>query len=234
MIGWKGPFYVWSSETEEEKEEAIREISRLNSEAAIEEARLNAHWKASEDWRTLREVELENARKQRQLEKNHGCAKKKIPQTWRGKKFKIQKIKRGEGRGIDAWRYVKHVARPLLWPECRQQLCRNPTFILMEDNAPAHNAFYTTCEREKEGISKVDWPLNSPDFNPIEHIWTLLKRRILRRRGSERITSVGVMKAVLEEEWGKITIAEINLEILKLPNIMEWCLAVKGSNNYHA
>ena len=104
----------------------------------------------------------------------------------------------------------------------------------MEDNAPAHNAFYTTREREKEKISKVEWPPNSPDFNPIEHIWTLLKRRILRRRGSEQITSVGAMKAVLEEEWDRLTIAEINLEILKLPEIMRRCLAVKGSNNYHA
>ena len=163
-----------------------------------------------------------------------GVQRKKIPQTWRGKKFKIQKLKRGEGRGIDAWRYVKHVARPLLWPECRLLLIRNPDFILMEDNAPAHNAFYTTREREKEGVSKVDWPPNSPDFNPIEHLWTLLKRWILQRKGSERITSVGAMKQVLEEEWEKITIAEINLEILKLLQIMKRSLAVNGANNYHA
>ena len=42
------------------------------------------------------------------------------------------------------------------------------------------------------------------------------------------------MKAVLEQESDKITIAEINMEILKLPRIMERCLAVKGANNYHA
>ena len=237
MIGWqwKGPFYVWSAETDEEREEATREIAKLNLEAAIEEARLNAEWKASEQWRELKEVlvELENARKQRQAERNGG-AKKKIPQTWRGKKYKIHKMTRGEGRGINAWRYVKHVARPILWPECHNQLMRNPNFILMEDNAPCHNAYYTTREREKEKVEKVDWPPNSPDFNPIEHIWTLLKRRILRRRGTERITSVGAMKAVLEEEWDRITIAEINLEILKLLDIMKRCLAVKGGNNYHA
>ena len=212
---------------------AIGQISRLNAEAAAEEARLNSEWKTSDEWQELRKNELEQARIQRQIEKNGG-AKKKIAQTWRGKKFKIQKIKRGEGRGIDAWRYVKHVARPLLWPECRKRLTRNPNFILMEDNAPCHNAYYTTKEREKEEISKVDWPPNSPDFNPIEHIWTLLKRRILRRRGSERITTVGAMKVVLQEEWDRIAVEEINLEILKLPVIMQRCLAVNGANNYHA
>jgi len=38
------------------------------------------------------------------------------------------------------------------------------------------------------GFPKVDWPPNSPDFNPMERIWLLMKR-IRRRRGSERITS---------------------------------------------
>ena len=71
---------MWSAETEEERIEAIREISRLNSEAAIEETRLNTEWKSSEEWKELREVELENAQKQRQLERNGGT-KKKIPQT---------------------------------------------------------------------------------------------------------------------------------------------------------
>lgn len=70
-------------------------------------------------------------------------------------------------------------------------------------------------------------------FNPL-NIWTLLKQRILRQMGEERITSVGAMKAVLEEEWEKATIAKINLEILKLPGIMERRLVVKGANNYHA
>ena len=42
------------------------------------------------------------------------------------------------------------------------------------------------------------------------------------------------MKLVLEEEWERITVAEINLEFLKLLGIMQRCLAVNGGNNYHA
>ena len=235
MIGWnfKGPFYVWTPETDEEREEAIREITRLNAASHEEADRLNAEWRASSTWKELKALELAAARRQRQAEKN-GAAKVKIPQSWHGKKYKIEKIKRGDGRGVDAWRYVKYVARPLLWPECHRQLALNPDFILMEDNAPCHAAHYTTTERRKEGIAKVDWPPNSPDFNPIERIWTLMKRCILRRRGSERITTVGDMRAVLIEEWERLTLDEINQEIAKLPSIMERCLAVKGSNNYHA
>ena len=63
----------------------------------------------------MREKELEAARIQRATEKRGG-PKMKIEQPWRGKKSRAEKIKRGEhARSLDAWRYVKHVAAPLMW-----------------------------------------------------------------------------------------------------------------------
>ena len=123
-----------------------------------------------------------------------------VQQTYRAKNFKFDKLTRGEARGVDSWRYVNHVAKPLLWPECKRQLTKNQNFLLMEDNAPAHDSVYTNRLREAEGIQKVKWPPNSPDFNPIEHIWHLMKKRILTRRGSERKTTSTDMKRVLKEE----------------------------------
>jgi len=129
---------------------------------------------------------------------------------------------------------VKCVARPLLWPTCRERLGTNASFVLMEDNAPAHDSIFTNARREEEGIKKVDWPANSPDLNPIEHIWMLMKSRIQTRCGHERITSLPQMKLVLQEEWDKITIEEINKEVAKLPSIIAKCINVNGGNNYHA
>ena len=105
---------------------------------------------------------------------------------------------------------------------------------MMEDNAPAHDSVYTNRLREAEGIQKVNWPANSPDFNPIEHIWHLMKKRILKRRDSERITTATDMKRVLKEEWEKITIEEINFEIGRLPEILKRCIHVNGGNKFHA
>jgi len=232
--GWKGPFYVWDPETEEEKEQAEEEITCLNTEMEAEAAKANHIWRNSPEWAQIRLQELTAARVQRAAEKN-GAPKKTIEQSWCRKKFKVEKIKRGEHvRGIDAWRYVNHVAKPLMWPECHRQLQQNPSFVLMEDDASPHTANYTSREREKEGIPKLAWVSNSPDFNPIERIWTLIKRRIQRRRASERVTTVAEMKVVLREEWEKITVEEINCEIEKLPTIMSRCLAVNGSNTFHA
>jgi transposase len=231
--GYKGPFHVWEAETDEERAASIVEIDKLNSEMEEETERLNQQWKGSEEWKALKKRELEETRIQRAAEKA-GAPKRVVEQTYRRKKFTYDKIVRGEKRGVDAYRYVKHVARPLLWPACRELLRENPNFVLMEDGASCHSAGYTTRERKKEGIDKVDWPANSPDFNPIERIWTLMKRRIQRRRGSERVTTTSRMKAILIEEWDKITIEEINNEIIKLPIIMQRCIDLKGGNKYHA
>ena len=129
---------------------------------------------------------------------------------------------------------MQAVARPLLWPECHLRLLANSNFVLMEDNALSHTSHYTTREHEKEGMKKVNWPANSPDFNPIEHIWTIMKSPIQTRRGREKITSQTQMKSRFCEEWARITIEEINREIAKLPTIMGRCIAVQGSNNFHA
>jgi hypothetical protein len=95
----------------------------------------------------------------------------------------------------------------------------------MEDNAPAHKSSYTIAERLKETIPKVVWPANSPDFNPIERIWTLMKRRIRRRRGQERITTQAEMKRVLQEEWDKSRSRKL---MLKLQGFLESCRSVFG------
>ncbi|RPA97730.1 hypothetical protein L873DRAFT_1689738 [Choiromyces venosus 120613-1] len=103
----------------------------------------------------------------------------------------------------------------------------------MEDNALAHHSDFTTFERTKEGIPKVDWPPNSPDFNPIEHLWELMKSRIQTRRGKERVTCTGEMKIILQEEWDRITIEEVNQQICRLPKIMAKCIEKNGGNKFH-
>jgi transposase len=234
MWNYKGPFYVWDPETKEEREAAALKIPKLNAEYGAEEKRRNEEWKASQEWRELRERELKEAKEIRAAALANREKPPKTNQSWRGKKHKIAKIKRGKGRGIDSWRYVQHVCRPVLWPECKRLAAENLNFILMEDGAAWHRSEYTTQERVSEGVRMMDWPPNSPDFNPIERIWTLMKRRIQTRRGSERITTVNRMKQVLQEEWDKITIEEINTEIAKLPTIMRRCIGVNGGNKYHA
>ena len=48
----------------------------------------------------------------------------------------------------------------------------------MQDNARPHVAGGCQQFLQEEGIDAMDWPVRSPDLNPIEHIWDIMSRSI--------------------------------------------------------
>ncbi len=59
------------------------------------------------------------------------------------------------------------------------QLFKNADFIFQQDLSPAHTAKSTKSWLNDHGL---DWPVNSPDLNPIENIWGIVKRKIRNKR----------------------------------------------------
>ncbi len=57
------------------------------------------------------------------------------------------------------------------------QLFKDADFIFQQDLAPAHTAKITKSWLNDHGVGVLDWPPNSPDLNPIEDIWGIVKRK---------------------------------------------------------
>ncbi len=77
------------------------------------------------------------------------------------------------------------------------QLFKDADFIFQQDLAPAHTAKSTQRWLNDHGVSVLDWPENSPDLNPIENLWCIVKRKMTNKRPK----NADELKATVKETW---------------------------------
>ncbi len=73
-------------------------------------------------------------------------------------------------------------------------------FIFQQDLAPAHTAKGTKSWFNDHGVTVLDRPANSPDLNPIENIWGIVKRKMR----DTRTNNADDLKAAIKATWASI------------------------------
>ncbi|GIY34768.1 uncharacterized protein CEXT_86541 [Caerostris extrusa] len=72
--------------------------------------------------------------------------------------------------------------------------------------------------------NQLQSPPQSPDLNPIEHLWDLLERKIRQHK----IVSKEMLKRVIITEWNNISSEEISKLVHSMPKRLTEVLRRKG------
>ena len=75
--------------------------------------------------------------------------------------------------------------------------------IFMQDGAPCHRARQVKDFLSSNNIELLDWPGNSPDLNPIENLWSVMKNKVAAKQPSSLKTLVEWIKQVWCKEFSK-------------------------------
>jgi hypothetical protein len=99
--------------------------------------------------------------------------------------------------------------------------------IFQQDGDPKHRSKKAKAWFKDHDIEVLPWPAQSPDLNPIEHLWNHLKRRL----GAYKEPPGGMEELWrrVDEEWNKIPVEVCQKLIESMPRRVEAVIKAKGA-----
>ena len=87
---------------------------------------------------------------------------------------------------------------------------------------------------EEHGFQLMEWPPNSPDLNPIEHLWAHIKTELHRRYPDTKYLKGGpsavrgILKTRLSEVWWSIEDGVLEQLVESMPGRVQAVLDARG------
>ena len=91
----------------------------------------------------------------------------------------------------------KQILENNLMPTIRNQFGNVQSCIFQDDSAPCHRSRLVQEYKQTVNLQSLPWPGNSPDLNPIENCWHLMKSKIAEKKP----TTKRELQALIVRVW---------------------------------
>lgn len=151
---------------------------------------------------------------------------------------------KGQGKGFTQAKYEAQVLRGELGEICLQkhtvkeslgEFCCDDYFVV-EDGSNVYGKIDTqrnhgVCNKARVEcfILSIDWPPSSPNLNPIENVWRILKQRLRNRKPHGGWNLIELKEAVKDIWENEITVEDFNKYIDSLPERLSLVRRRKGA-----
>lgn len=107
----------------------------------------------------------------------------------------------------------------------RQTHFRGNSSTFQHDNAPCHASRPTLDFLQVNRVRTLQWPPYSPDLNPIENLWSIIKQRIHRKP----VPTKEAVIAAAHKEWNDPSVKELCTTLANsMVERVSSCIASKG------